>query len=66
MSMDTSWIASAKYVEDEDGGKTITVIHTDGRYFSIPLEIGTMTLFWLGLRKAIKLRMLIDGHTAYH
>tara|TARA_A100001391_G_scaffold142597_1_gene100343 strand:+ start:919 stop:1104 length:186 start_codon:yes stop_codon:yes gene_type:complete len=40
MSMDTSWIASAKYVEDEDGGKTITVIHTDGRYFSIPMTAG--------------------------
>ena len=41
MNMGTSWIKSAKYVEDEEGEKEcIVVIHTDGRYFSIPIVAG--------------------------
>jgi len=41
MFIDTSWIASARYFEDEEGVKEcVVVMHTDGTYLSVPISVG--------------------------
>ena len=41
MGIDTSWIKSARYFKDEEGvNESVVVIHTDGTYLSVPMNLG--------------------------